>query len=1099
MEKKVVGVLRYNDDVRADVMRHKQAYKLASSYLSDNDESVYLIKDVLYPKSHKGDEDLYQYTHGKSNEFSKKIHETVRINPEATVYETSIAKDNEASWITFKKEKYKPYGLEKYTNYLDYIDDIYKDKPSPIRFLEGILAKDDIVFAMRETEVGIVRDYSVTAALNGAVTTNINNFSGTDTRLGLITNTLYASSLFTASEINTARGRDKNKNGYITPRLYRVYGNNSANLSRLTDLFPINVETGRLGDNPGGDVVFYDDKTDVKSIKFEDLNLSDEIKENITNVRNRFKKYNDYLNADATDEDVYNTNTRHKIPAKLRYHTPNHTHVDNGEDNLFINTLERESDNGNGNTYKIISPLVQYTNDLMAGKIQERKLSHIGNFFSEVKRASEFDSAVTNVGRSHGRNLLTKKAQSNDDYGKTNGFPNPYCRVWTYHHQYRKYKDSIRPFMSENDNDILEESLIQKSARTEYGSLLLTTNTVLDRKTNTVNFVPIANKVETKKCMFSIENLAWKDVPSKYLSQEQRGPLGGRIMWFPPYELTFNESASTEWTTNNFIGRGEPVYTYKNTTRTGNLNFKILVDHPNILNKVKDMSGTADDSVVEQDILRFFAGCNVLDDSIGKTVSPEPEEISEVSQDPSEGGRATGQKIRIKVYFPNYYSGHANDTGEGKKAPDLDTDFFPYMLYGNDKTSYYGLGNGYEIIKGHGRGLSPQPTVGVTDTTFFYRVDKKYASKKLQYEDNYRDTESYGLNSTTGVTKDGEIIISFLELAYALNKAQDGFLRDILMDPLNFADSENIRKLKEYIIDNRDYCKAEYIGYATDQDSKTSQELAVNRARCLKQILGISGNKPRFEVCRNEYGITVNSELAKKDRMAEVILTIEPNIVRDEERVEELIHGETPVEGETEYGTYSEYDYFKSLETDSPFIFKTLTEKVKYFNPAFHSISPEGFNARLTFLQQCTRQGHTIGVADGKFATSAGNLSFGRMPVCVLRIGDFFYSKVIIKSVNIQYDMQNGTWDMNPEGIGVQPMLATVALTLDIIGGQTLNGPIDKLQNAITFNYYANTGVYDSRADRAYLDGQTTKYTYIFEPTSNVTSEGTTNNSSRSQ
>ena len=64
--------------------------------------------------------------------------------------------------------------------------------------------------------------------------------------------------------------------------------------------------------------------------------------------------------------------------------------------------------------------------------------------------------------------------------------------------------------------------------------------------------------------MFSIENLAWKtenikmDEYDQYgLSAEQKGPLGGRIMWFPPYDLTFNESVRVNWNPNQFIGRGE--------------------------------------------------------------------------------------------------------------------------------------------------------------------------------------------------------------------------------------------------------------------------------------------------------------------------------------------------------------------------------------------------------------------------------------------------------------------------------------------------------------------------------------------------------------
>jgi hypothetical protein len=53
---------------------------------------------------------------------------------------------------------------------------------------------------------------------------------------------------------------------------------------------------------------------------------------------------------------------------------------------------------------------------------------------------------------------------------------------------------------------------------------------------------------------------------------------------------------------------------------------------------------------------------------------------------------------------------------------------------------------------------------------------------------------------------------------------------------------------------------------------------------------------------------------------------------------------------------------------------------------------------------------------------------------------------------------------MNPEGIGVQPMIANVTLSFKIIGGMGLKEPVDQLQNALSFNYYANTEIYDERA-----------------------------------
>jgi hypothetical protein len=101
------------------------------------------------------------------------------------------------------------------------------------------------------------------------------------------------------------------------------------------------------------------------------------------------------------------------------------------------------------------------------------------------------------------------------------------------------------------------------------------------------------------------------------------------------------------------------------------------------------------------------------------------------------------------------------------------------------------------------------------------------------------------------------------------------------------------------------------------------------------------------------------------------------------------------------------------------------------------------------------------------------NLAFGRPPICILRIGDFFHTKVAINSLSITYDDSGIKWDLNPEGIGVQPMIANVQLSIDLLGGHSLVGPIDRLQNAVSFNYYANTQLYDPRADK--IDGSTGK------------------------
>ena len=67
------------------------------------------------------------------------------------------------------------------------------------------------------------------------------------------------------------------------------------------------------------------------------------------------------------------------------------------------------------------------------------------------------------------------------------------------------------------------------------------------------------------------------------------------------------------------------------------------------------------------------------------------------------------------------------------------------------------------------------------------------------------------------------------------------------------------------------------------------------------------------------------------------------------------------------------------------------------------------------------------------------------------------------RDLNITYD--DATWDLNPEGIGVQPMLANVTLQVSFIGGHGLEEPVSRLQNALTSNFYANTEMYDERSE----------------------------------
>ena len=170
----------------------------------------------------------------------------------------------------------------------------------------------------------------------------------------------------------------------------------------------------------------------------------------------------------------------------------------------------------------------------------------------------------------------------------------------------------------------------------------------------------------------------------------------------------------------------------------------------------------------------------------------------------------------------------------------------------------------------------------------------------------------------------------------------------------------------------------------------------------------------------------------------------------------------------------AEQNYFKHLEEHEEFVYASLKRKLKHFHPSFHSMTPEGLNNRLSFLLQCTRPGKTIPTvnSDGSLDSErdVDNTAFGAPPVCILRIGDFYHTKVAIDSVSFSYDPL--ILDLNPEGIGIQPMIATVSMNFKYIGGQGLEGPVSELQNALSNNFFANTEMYNNRSISTTSDGE---------------------------
>lgn len=904
-------------------------------------------------------------------------------------------------------------------------------------------------------------------------------------------------------------------------------------------------------------------------------------------------------------------------------------------------------------------------------------------------------------GMSHGRNLLKINPT------ESQGYDNPYCRVWTYHHQYNQIARQIRPFDEAINQETLESMELVGDYDTDYntvgfrtsrstvygfdgGSKRLDDYGVLNYYNGTVNIAPTAKIkdyfehkendydkqiIATKKCMFSIENLAWKDdktVKDEFdaygLSPEQKGPLGGRIMWFPPYDLTFNEDVSVKWNSNEFIGRGENVYTYTNTERRGNLSFMLLIDHPAILDywtgrdwktggsnqgdnlDLGNSGGVDNKNNQENTLLRFFAGCDILSAkpqeykvrNVKPEVTPEPEEPKEPAPPPADVVKDPIKKKLVAIlYYPNNYSGKDDNGGvvnpiyylmngvgaqkyvnpTTKNADDIPTVINIAPTGGNGgyeiggggisqatssltpsynvivntyadltskerKAQYltqsdgtkitisYGS-NSYDLAKivgskamGLGGAKNQLNLTGASHLwyrkRYYYRVDKAYENQDFSRPMSYIDAKSFGLNGKGFTTvrqhsnviknfglendSDNYKLISFTDLFVGLEGENNNVVT------ANTSSKANVDLVKDVFSNKDKYSniKISFNGHASFQGyAASNNDLAKNRAltmkrwmQSFKEVEGATFGEPKIinqprEIKTNTGEL--DDELVKIWRSASVVIEYEEKNI-DDAATAESTHGAVDAEGKavatvdktevknketskstsnlisnmlnikgkdgrsvydimldvqgeldgkeyrdtlswdyddkylnkgisTKQSTVKRYDnegeFFETLTKEAPFLHNLISQKIRYFDPAYHSISPEGFNARLTFLHQCTRQGSTVEHSAFDSST-AYNLAFGRPPICVLRLGDFYYTKIVITSLNIQYDQPQ--WDMNPEGIGMMPMFAKVTINFNFLGGSDLAGPIARLQNAVSFNYYANTSVYDNRAEKVKYD-----------------------------
>ena len=540
-----------------------------------------------------------------------------------------------------------------------------------------------------------------------------------------------------------------------------------------------------------------------------------------------------------------------------------------------------------------------------------------------------------------------------------------YCRVWTVNDDYN-YLKAIRNTGLFSSSDNQNSGFSVKSGDASLSVLM---------ENGLPKYHPTKEDGQTtlKKYMLSIENLAWADnLPDLPLSEIGPGDIltknKGRIMWFPPYGLSFDENTNANWTSTEFIGRSEPVYTYNNSKRSGQLSFKIVVDHPKVINGYR---GKANDAIE-----RFLAGCtspNDFLDLVGKN--------SDISQ-------TTKEEINKKLN--GIIKQESNNTLKQKKENTFYFKTSTLTLEDESKTEFKKWMD--ETVKTFIESQkSADNKIKVTCNGYAFEDERLFDGLGTPTTEN---------DNTKGTTK-------------GLSKKRAKTIADLIKDDLN--DKKGI--------------SFKNIGEGDSASTKDPNDEKNRRVDVIIENDSKSGDdaEPKSE---NLDGLSFYPEFANL--------------------VDGLIIDETK--------------YFDFVDANYPNYFKTISQKIQYFQPGYHSTTPEGLNTRLTFLNQCMRQGPSIN--NDTDAIQPQNLAFGRPPICILRIGDFFHTKVAINSLNITYDDGGIKWDLNPEGIGVQPMIANVQLSIDLLGGHSLVGPIDRLQNAVSFNYYANTQMYDPRADK---------------------------------
>ena len=733
--------------------------------------------------------------------------------------------------------------------------------------------------------------------------------------------------------------------------------------------------------------------------------------------------------------------------------------------------------------------LLKYTQDLVNNAKDDR--SSKARYIGVVNSSENFNKQTGRHNQYSMGNTVFEKLENEDD----EGFTTSYCRSWSVRNPYKKVKDLIRHGAGNEDGSEFTSLTTPDQSLSVLGNngFVKVAPYVEDKwKDEEGNLRPASIKLGNptiQKYMLSIENLAWQNTDHALkLPPCEVGPNGGRIMWFPPYDINFTDNSSVNWDSTQIIGRGEPIYTYNSTERTGTLSFKVVVDHSTVMTEIKKDG--------EAELLKYFAGCkNPIEAAIPILPITDIEEIkiSQITETniipKKEIPNPPAPPNPIKFLFRNAYRFEKDKYGTTlatELAPnaDLISPNYPTSAFKKNPDGYLRgeMITTLRYIEGPDGNPIPNPAFsGATASGYTQNLYDTYNERSLldlqemvkflvSEEGKRFKIKILGKTSDAGVEPRNDKL--------GLKRANT--TKDYMLKLMQELEIEVGRIPALQLGSQRDFpsettWKDDPLRWDISTTGEEGQNLSQSIDPATGQVVFFDDEDSNFSNLVPD--VTVPS--AVLDRNATIVLEYNPEIddlftIDNQEQTVTTVTREASSEFRefereaTESEALAqilaakasrymawECSYFEKMKQEDSFIYENLQQKLKYFHPAFHSMTPEGFNSRLTFLKQCTRQGPNI--AEGE----PSNLAFGKPPICVLRVGDFYHTKIVIDSVNLTFDPLQ--WDLNPEGIGVQPMVCSVDLNFKFIGGSSLGGPISQLQNSVGFNFFANTGLYNPR------------------------------------